>query len=86
MTDPIVLEEGKIYKVKPPTMNQGALYQLARYAYENDLRFGQVIDYLVIGADLFSIENRELERRIKEFISASKAESSSYERASSPPR
>lgn len=74
MTDPIVLEEGKIYKVKPPMMNLGPLYQLARYAYENDLRFGQVICNLFYTTpdEFFFMENAELERRIKEFIANAK--------------
>jgi len=76
MTDRIILEEGKIYKIKPPTklpmMSQSALYQLSRYAYENDLRFGQALLNFFRASepiiDLCHIENDELERRIKEFI------------------
>ena len=74
MTDPIVLEEGKVYKVKPPMMNVGALYQLARYAYENDLRFTQCL-YAVANDskyDLLLMENTELERQIKDFLANAK--------------
>jgi hypothetical protein len=75
MTDGTILEEGKIYKIKPPMMNQSALYQLSRYAYDNDLRFGQALFAVVpphFAPDLFFIEDAELERRIKDFISALK--------------
>jgi hypothetical protein len=72
MSDPIVLEEGKIYKVKPPMMSQSALYQLSRYCEEKDLRFGQAVCLFMRTTDaFFYMENSELERRIKEFISAS---------------
>lgn len=73
MSDPIVLEEGVTYKFKPPMMNQSALYQLSRYAYENDLRFGQALLSLMYlslddAEDLFNMSDAELERRIKAFI------------------
>ena len=70
MTDPIVLEEGKIYKVKPPMMNVGALYQLSRYAYENDLKFLKVLSKVLDPVDCFYLENPELEKRIKDFIAS----------------
>ena len=49
-------------------MNLGALYQLARYAYENDLRFGQALCNALDDYDLFYMSDTELERRIKAFI------------------
>lgn len=69
MTDPSVLEEGKIYKIKPPMMSQSALYQLSRYAYENDLRFGQALCNVLRDSDPFFMPDDELEDRIKYFIS-----------------
>jgi hypothetical protein len=68
MTDRIIVPPNTIHKVKPPMMSQSALYQLSRYCEEKDLRFGQALVDLLDFYDLFYMENRELERRIKDYI------------------
>jgi len=54
-------------------MSQSALYQLSRYAYENNLTFSNLIARFLDPVDPFyPVENSELERRIKEFICEAK--------------
>ena len=65
-------------------MSQSALYQLSRYCEEKDLRFGQALCSLMYrtlndAEDLFYMENRELEKRIKEFILTSTESNASDE-------
>jgi len=67
MTDRIVVPPNTIHKVRKP-MDVGPLYQLVRYCYEKDLRFGQALSIMLDQSDLFYIENSELEKWIKEFI------------------
>ena len=74
MNDRIIVPPNTIHKVKPPMMSQAALYQLSRFCEEKDLRFGQALIGMFYALhknpdDLFYMENSELEKRIKEFIS-----------------
>lgn len=70
------LKPNQWYKVKPPMMCQAALSELAWFARENGLRFGQALSIALDEgprpADLFFVGDKELAKRIKEFIANAK--------------
>lgn len=74
MNETIIVPPNTIHTVKRPMMPVEPLYKLIRFAYENDLRYGQSL-CLALGITdpvLFYIENREVERLIKEYIANEK--------------
>ncbi len=72
MNERIIVNEGEIHRPRPAMMSNGALFQLNVFAEEHGLRFMQAMCNALKDADPFYIENRELEKLIKEYIANEK--------------
>lgn len=65
----IKMSPGVVYRPRTE-LSYETLYKLKRFCSENDLRFGQALANATPSADLFYLEDDQLERRIKEYINA----------------